>query len=95
MYCNHCGAELPTPARFCQQCGRAVAPASRPLLERPRRGRKIAGVCLGLARHFDLDPTVVRLIWVLTIFVGGGGLIAYLVAWLLMPEEPLPPSQPA
>lgn len=115
MFCNACGTELPQQSRFCPQCGKTVAtgvgPASaprvRPVLERPRQGRKIAGVCLGVARYIEVDVILVRILWVLLIFVGGGGIVAYLVAWLIIPEEPLealaaprpangqpPPSQP-
>jgi phage shock protein C len=49
--------------------------------------RKIAGVCGGLARYFDLDPTLVRVLWVvLTIVSFGAGVIGYLLLWLLAPE---------
>jgi phage shock protein PspC (stress-responsive transcriptional regulator) len=63
--------------------------AVRPILERPRQGRKIAGVCLAVARYLEVDVTLVRILWVLLIFVGGGGIVAYLVGWLIIPEEPL------
>lgn len=56
----------------------------------PADGR-IAGVCAGLARYFDTDVTLVRLVWVLLSIVPGGiigGIIAYLAAWLLIPEAP-------
>jgi phage shock protein C len=53
---------------------------------------KIAGVCGGIAEYMDVDPTVVRLVWVLVSFFTGivPGLIAYLVAWLVMPQASLP-----
>ena len=54
---------------------------------------KIAGVCGGIAEYMDVDPTVVRLVWVLVSFFTGivPGLIAYLVAWLVMPQaSPVP-----
>lgn len=50
--------------------------------------RKIAGVCGGLAEYFGVDPTVVRLIWVFFCLLGGSGVLAYFIAFLLMPEEP-------
>jgi phage shock protein PspC (stress-responsive transcriptional regulator) len=54
---------------------------------RPRVGRKIAGVCLGFAEHTDLDVTLVRLIMVLLgIFAFPLGEIAYLIAWIVVPE---------
>jgi phage shock protein C len=55
---------------------------------RPREGRKIAGVCLGIAEYFDLDPTLIRLIWLVLIFGAGTGLLAYIIGWIVMPEEP-------
>jgi phage shock protein C len=61
---------------------------------RSATNNKIAGVCGGLAEYMDLDSTVVRLVWVLVTFFTGivFGIIAYLVAWMVMPlaPEPLP-----
>lgn len=58
-------------------------------LYRSRRHVMLAGVCGGIAEYFKLDPTVVRLAWALiTIFTMGTGLLAYLVAMLIMPLEP-------
>jgi phage shock protein PspC (stress-responsive transcriptional regulator) len=48
----------------------------------------IAGVCGGLAEYFDVDPSLVRLIFILTVFLGGAGLLLYIVAWLIVPENP-------
>jgi phage shock protein PspC (stress-responsive transcriptional regulator) len=63
-------------------------------LERAREGRKIAGVCMGFARHLDIDVTLVRLVWlVLALASGGLGLIAYVIAWIVIPEEPYPLPQ--
>jgi phage shock protein C len=60
-------------------------------LVRSRRNRMIAGVCGGLAEYVNVDPTVIRLIWaLLTVFPGTlpAGLVGYLIAWLIVPEEP-------
>ncbi|MDD5143887.1 PspC domain-containing protein [Methanoregula sp.] len=58
-------------------------------LVRPQKGRMIAGICAGIGNHVDIDPTVIRLIWVvLTLFSLGTGIIVYLAAWILIPEEP-------
>lgn len=54
-------------------------------LYRSRENRVIGGVCGGLGDYFKIDPTIIRLIWLLFVFVGGGGLIAYLIAWVLIP----------
>ena len=82
------------------------ATTTRRRLTRSRTDVKLAGVCSGLAEHFDVDPTVVRLVWaVLTIFPGAivCGVIAYVVAWLIIPVStmqspplaaPPPPAAP-
>ena len=54
-------------------------------LYRSQTNRKIAGVCGGLGEYMNLDPTVVRLIWVLLVFCAGTGLLAYLIAALIIP----------
>jgi phage shock protein PspC (stress-responsive transcriptional regulator) len=55
---------------------------------RPCEGRVIAGVCLGFAEYFDLDVTLIRLIWIIVAIFGGTGFLAYVVAWIVMPSEP-------
>lgn len=57
-------------------------------LYRSRTNRKISGVCGGLGEYMNLDPTVVRLIWVLLFFFAGVGILAYLIAALIIPENP-------
>lgn len=49
--------------------------------------KKLAGVCGGIAEYFDLDPTLVRILWVVFTLLGGSGILAYLLAWILMPNE--------
>jgi phage shock protein C len=69
-------------------------PASAPQgrrLTRSATDKRIAGVCGGLAEYFGVDPTPVRLLWViLSIFCGAivGGVIAYLIAWVIIPRQP-------
>ena len=58
-------------------------------LYRSRKDAKIAGVCGGIAEYFDVDATIIRLLAVLTIFFGGGGIIAYIVAWIIIPLAPV------
>ena len=58
-------------------------------LERAREGRKIAGICMGLARHLDVDVTLIRLLTIVGALFTGVGLIAYLIAWIVIPEEPI------
>lgn len=60
---------------------------NRKRLYRSKKNSMIAGVCGGIAEYFDIDPTLVRIIAVLTIFVNGVGLIAYLIAWIVIPQN--------
>lgn len=57
----------------------------QPRLVRLHSGRKIAGVCVGIGEHFDMDPTIVRLLFVVLLLVGGIGLILYILLWMVMP----------
>lgn len=58
-------------------------------LYRSRTDKKIAGVCAGIAEYFDIDPTVVRIIFVILLLPGGfPGLIPYLILWVVVPEAP-------
>ena len=54
---------------------------------RPREGRKIAGVCQALANFFGLDVSIIRIVWLLAVLLAGTGLLAYLICWLVIPEE--------
>jgi phage shock protein C len=90
MYCNYCGKLIQDDAAVCAYCGvRVGASAARTKLVRPRIGRKVAGVCLGFSEYFDLDVTLVRVVWLITAFMTGFGFLAYLIGWIVMPEEPL------
>jgi phage shock protein C len=61
---------------------------ARKVLVRRRDGRMLAGVCLGVADYFGLDVTLVRVIWaVVSVITGGAGVLAYLVAWIIIPDE--------
>ena len=58
------------------------------ILTRSRKGRMVAGVCAGAADYFGLDVTLVRVIVaVVSIITGGAGVLAYLAAWAIIPEE--------
>jgi phage shock protein C len=58
-------------------------------LRKSRINRMIDGVCGGIAEYFDLDPTLVRIAWVLLTLLGGSGVILYIVAMIIMPSAPL------
>lgn len=49
--------------------------------------KKIAGVCAGIAEYFDIDPTVVRLAWLISVICFGAGILAYLLCWAIMPKR--------
>ena len=79
MWCGVCGAQ----GRVC------IGSADTLILVRPRHGRVLAGVCAGFAQRYGWDPIVVRLILVLTLLFGvGTPLLAYLLAWIVMPQAP-------
>ena len=56
-------------------------------LYRNTENKMLAGVCSGIADYFDIDPTLVRLGWVLFSLLGGSGLLAYLIAAIIIPER--------
>ena len=57
-------------------------------LYRSRTNKILGGVCGGLAEYFNIDPVLVRILWVLFIFAFGTGILAYLIAWLIIPKKP-------
>lgn len=63
-------------------------------LNRSREDRMIWGVCGGIARYFDIDPTIIRLIAVLLIFAGGTGILAYVILAIIMPLESSAAKEP-
>lgn len=102
MTCTACGTGLDAQARFCSHCGRALmvtSPLSRGVptrLVRPREGRMIAGVCAGFALQYGWDIVIVRLVLLLSVLFAGLPLLAYVIAWVVMPNEQLAlPSQVA
>src|ERR1700712_626482 len=56
-------------------------------LRRSRTDRYVAGVAGGLGRHFDIDPTVIRVVLAVLTLFGGAGLLVYVAVWLLVPED--------
>ena len=100
MYCSNCGKSIGDSSVFCQFCGARVAqgsPFAMPSAKRPfarySNDKKIAGVCGGVARYFDLDSSLVRAIWLLCVLMAGTGLVVYVVLWFAMPLDP--PEYPA
>jgi phage shock protein PspC (stress-responsive transcriptional regulator) len=71
-------------------------------LYRSRRDRRIAGVAGGVAEYLDVDPTVIRVLWIISVFFGGFGLLLYIIMAFIVPLEPMagptvgaPPSSSA
>lgn len=93
MTCPQCKKDVGVDSSYCRFCGAAVQDATPPrhLRRLPSEGR-IAGVCAGLAEYFAMDATLVRLAWIALSIVPGlllGGVLAYAVAWLFVPEDPV------
>jgi phage shock protein C len=98
MVCVNCQKEITDGSNFCYNCGAkqpaagasasSAAQPSRKRLVRSTTDKKIAGVAAGLADYFDLDPTIIRLVWLLAILFAGTGLIAYLILWIALPPGP-------
>src|SRR4051794_12265872 len=90
MFCNFCGKSIQDDARLCAYCGRLVQGFAHPKrLERSRTDRKIGGVAGGMAKYWATDPTLVRLLWVFALLLTGPvALVAYIIAWIVIPEEP-------
>ena len=57
------------------------------VLVRPRDGRMVGGVCAGIGAYSGLDVTMIRVIWAVVALMGGAGILAYIVAWILIPDE--------
>ena len=108
MYCTQCGKETRDSDRFCGQCGAATgveggapraayaaapqAPPKRLVLS--RSDKKVGGVCAGFAEYLGWDVTIVRLLYLCgVVYSCGLALLAYLIAWIVIPAEP-PPMQP-
>src|SRR5579875_3688288 len=94
MNCPVCGHSMEAGARFCSSCGQAVTSTPPPFsavprasLVRPREGRMIAGVCAGFALAYGWDVSLVRIVLLVALFFGvGTPLLAYLIAWIVMPN---------
>jgi phage shock protein C len=96
MFCSSCGKTIDPAARFCCNCGAAFQPAAgypyarRPLM-RSRSNRMVGGVCAAFAFEYGWELSMTRIVTALLIVFTGVGLIAYIAAWIIIPEEPLAP----
>jgi phage shock protein C len=100
MYCRNCGIQIGTEDKYCRECGHQTTVGAESRQQNasgyvdPRRltrmssGKKVAGVCAGLAQYFDVDVTLVRLLVVIGVFFSCGlVLLAYIMAWIIMPRD--------
>lgn len=96
MLCSNCQRQIAEGSNFCYNCGAkqvpavATQPGLRKRLVRSSTDKKLGGVCAGLADYFDLDATLIRIVWLLAFFCAGVGLLAYVVLWIALPLGPTP-----
>jgi phage shock protein C len=97
MTCPNCSKDIATGSNFCYNCGTQQPPSGPAVhssfgthrrLMRSSTDKKLGGVCAGLADYFDLDVTLVRVIWLLLFFCAGTGFLAYIILWIVLPLAP-------
>jgi len=100
MFCTNCRRQIAEYSNFCYFCGTRQAEVAPPryVVPGPRRltrsstDSRIAGVCGGLAEYMEVDSGVVRIVYALLTIATGFffGILAYVVAWLVLPLAPAP-----
>ena len=105
VYCKGCGKQNEDAAAYCAQCGQELESPSQAQSNRPppapdgvrrlyRSGQNkwVAGVCGGLGEYFNIDATLMRVLWIILTLVSVGiGIIAYLLLWAFVPRDPRNP----
>lgn len=105
MKCASCGFVLDKNAKFCTKCGAEVVQGNEQprfahppqqyqgpkKLYRSRQNRLVGGVAGGMAEYFDMDPTLIRFLWILFTLAGGAGVLLYLIMLVIVPESPYDP----
>jgi phage shock protein C len=99
MICSSCQKNIADGSRFCYNCGAQQtvngAPNAAAVTGGPKRlmrsstDKKLGGVCAGLAEYFDMDITLVRVLWLLVVLCGGTGILLYVILWIVLPVAPL------
>jgi phage shock protein PspC (stress-responsive transcriptional regulator) len=97
MFCSKCGFAMEEGFVYCGKCGHAMAEGARNSepLRRVAGQKKVAGVCAGVAKHFHVDESLVRVVWAgsaMLPFTPGG--LAYLLCWAVIPQEEKPAAKP-
>ena len=89
LTCPRCLREAPPDARYCPVCGARIGTTPPRPLRRRRSDEKLAGVCSGLAEYFDMDPTLMRVLYIVaSLFTGVvPGLILYVILALVIPGD--------
>jgi phage shock protein PspC (stress-responsive transcriptional regulator) len=100
MYCHNCQKEIAAGSRFCYNCGakqaEGGAPAAAPdysynaarRLMRSSTDKKLGGVCAGVGEYFDIDVTIVRVLWLIAFLCYGFGFLLYIILWMVLPVAP-------
>src|SRR5258708_727604 len=99
MICNSCQRNIADGSRFCYNCGAQQVVTGAPDMASatggPRRlmrsssDKKLGGVCAGVADYFDMDVTLVRILWALVGFCAAGtGMLLYVILWIALPLAP-------
>src|SRR5258708_1115383 len=98
MTCPNCHKEIAVGSKFCYNCGAKQPETPAPGLSPATGGKKklipstpakkIAGLSPALPHYFDMDPTVIRVLWLVAVLCAGTGILAYIILWIVLPLAP-------
>ena len=96
--CVYCGNQFGFNQQFCSSCGKNRSPLQnqnqqRSRLTKSHHEKMIAGVCGGIAEHYNMDPSMVRLAFILFSILGGSGVLLYIILVLIIPHPFVPYKQ--
>ena len=99
MICTACQKVITDGSTYCYNCGAKQAGAGpaqaapgvhvQRKLMRSSTDKKLGGVCAGVAAYFDMDVTLVRVLWLVAFFFAGTGFLLYIILWIVLPVETL------